>query len=201
MTKTVDFYFDFSSPYGYFTSEVIDDFASRCGCEVVWRPYLMGAVMKVTGRKPLVHIPMINNYSELDLNRVARYHGIEFSPPGIFPIATVAACRAFYSVADTHGAKAAQQLAHRLFRAYFAEDIKISDARVVVDIAAQAGFDADEIATALEDPQVKLKLRTETDLAIEKQVFGSPFFIVDGEPFWGHDRLNLLEAWIKSGGW
>lgn len=161
----------------------------------------MGAVMKVTGRKPLVHIPMINNYSELDLNRVARYHGIEFSPPSIFPIATVAACRAFYSVADTHGAKAAQQLAHRLFRAYFAEDIKISEARVVVDIAAQAGFDADEIATALEDPQVKLKLRTETDLAIEKQVFGSPFFIVDGEPFWGHDRLNLLEAWIKSGGW
>lgn len=201
VTKTVDFYFDFSSPYGYFSSEVIDDFASGCECEVVWRPYLMGAVMKVTGRKPLVQIPMINDYSKHDLYRVARYHGIEFNLPSVFPIATVAACRAFYSVADTHGANAAQQLAHQFFRAYFVNDIKISDVEVIVEIAVQAGFDADEIAMALENPEVKRKVRTATDSAIEKQVFGSPFFVVDGEPFWGHDRLNHLEAWIKSGGW
>lgn len=201
VTNSIDFYFDFSSPYGYFSSEVIDDIASRCECEVVWRPYLMGAVMKLTGRKPLVHIPMISDYSALDLHRVARFHGIDFSVPSDFPIATVAACRAFYSVADTCGAEAARLLAHALFRAYFADDLAISDAEVVIDIAAQAGFEAKKIAAALEDPDVKLKVRAETDAAIEKHVFGSPFFVVDGEPFWGHDRLHLLEAWIKSGGW
>ncbi len=201
MTKTIDFYFDFSSPYGYFSSELIDEIASRHDCRVIWRPYLMGAVMKVTGRKPLVHIPMINDYSARDLARVARYHGIGFSIPSTFPVASIAACRAFYWLLDTHGANRAKQLARRFIRAYFIDDMNISQTDVIVEIAVQAGIDRKSIETALQDPEVKMRVREETDQAIARNVFGSPFFIVDDEPFWGHDRLNLLEAWLKSGGW
>ncbi len=201
MNKTIDFYFDFSSPYGYFSSELIDELAVRCDCRVNWRPYLMGVAMKVTGRQPLVQFPMINNYSARDLARVARFHGIGFSQPSEFPVASVAACRAFYWLNETQGADRAKQLARQILRAYFIEDKNISQAPVIIDIAAQSGIAVTDISDALQDPEVKLKVREVTDRAIERQVFGSPFFIVDDEPFWGHDRLGHLEAWIKAERW
>ena len=202
MNKTVDFYFDFSSPYGYFSSEVIDEFSLRCNCEIIWRPYVMGAVMKLTGRKPLVQIPMVNEYSARDLNRVARYHGIEFSVPSVFPISSVAPSRVFYWIRDEYGSKKAKQFAQAIFRAYFVKNLNISKPPTVVKVATtELDFDAVAVNEALENPDIKLKVREETDRAIERGVFGSPFFIVDNEPFWGHDRLNHVESWLVSGGW
>jgi len=201
VSRIIDFYFDFSSPYGYFSSELIDEVAARHACQVIWRPYLMGAVMKLTGRQPLVQIPMLDEYTALDLERVARFHGIEFSLPTVFPVASVAACRAFYWANDVYGPERAKQLARRILRAYFIDNHNISDASVIVDIAARDGILEDKIASALQDPDVKLQVRAQTERAIECKVFGSPFFVVDDVPFWGHDRLNLLEAWLKSGGW
>ncbi len=201
MNKTVDFYFDFSSPYGYFSSEVMDEFSQRCGCEIIWRPYVMGAVMKLTGRKPLVQIPMVNEYSARDLDRVARYHQIEFSVPSVFPISSVAPSRAFYWIRDEYGSEKAKQFAQAIFRAYFANNLNTSKPSAVVEVATDLDFDSDAVIDALENPDIKLKVREETDRAIERGVFGSPFFIVDDEPFWGHDRLNHVESWLESGGW
>ena len=200
MKNSIDFYFDFSSPYGYFSSEKIDELAKRCGSEVVWRPYLMGAVMKITERKPLVQIPMVNEYSGRDLHRLARFHGIEFNIPSNFPVATVAACRAYYWLNQNDTAKA-KQLAQALFRAYFIEDKLISKSDVVIDIATKIDIDSTSLSSALNDLDVKNLVREATDDAIAQKVFGSPFFVVDGEPFWGHDRLDQLEAWVKTGGW
>ncbi len=201
MTKIVDFYFDFSSPYGYFASAAMEDFAKRCNCRVNWRPYVMGAVMKVTGRKPLVDIPMIDQYSARDLARVARFHEIEFAVPSIFPVASIAANRAFYWVSNQYGTARAKQLAKNIFHAYFVKDMNIAETSTIVNIATRSGHDAPKTAAALQNPEVKLKVREETDQAIARGVFGSPFFIVDNEPFWGHDRLSHLEAWINTGGW
>lgn len=201
MNKTIDFYFDFSSPYGYFSSEVMDEFSQRCSCEIIWRPYVMGAVMKVTGRKPLVQIPMVNQYSARDLDRVARYHQIEYSVPSVFPISSVASSRVFYWIRDEYGSEKAKMFAQAIFRAYFVKNLNISKPPTVVEVATDLDFDADAVNDALENPSIKLKVREETDRAIERGVFGSPFFIVDDEPFWGHDRLNHVEAWLESGGW
>ncbi|MDE0310205.1 MAG: 2-hydroxychromene-2-carboxylate isomerase [Acidiferrobacterales bacterium] len=200
MKKIVDFYFDFSSPYGYLSSEKVDDLAARCDCEVVWRPYLMGAVMKITERKPLVQIPMLRNYSENDLERFARFEGIELNQPSTFPIATVAACRAYYWLQRSDKAKA-KDLAQAIFRAYFIRDELISQPDVVVSIAEGLGVNSDELGAALEDLSVKQLVRDATDNAVRQEIFGSPFFVVDNEQFWGHDRMGLLEAWIKTGGW
>ena len=200
VSKTVDFYFDFSSPYGYLSSEKIEELADRCGCAIVWRPYLMGVVMKITERKPLVQIPMIKDYSGKDLKRMARFEGIEFNQPSTFPIATVAACRAYYWL-ERRDKELAKKLAHALFRAYFIRDELISKPEVVVSIASSIGVDSSDLEAALEDLSVKQAVRDVTDEAVNRSVFGSPFFVVDDEPFWGHDRMGLLEAWIKTGGW
>ena len=199
--SSIDFYFDFSSPYGYFSSTKIDSVASRYGRTVSWRPYLMGVVMRITERKPLVHIPMVNEYSARDLPRTARYYDIEFNHPTTFPIATVAACRAFYWLNEQDPAKA-KQLAHELFRAYFVEDVLISDSGIVASVASRIGVAPDETEAALADNRVKQLVRDATDSAIANKVFGSPFFVVEeGESFWGHDRLNQVEKWLESGGW
>ncbi len=102
----IDFYFDFSSPYGYIASCRIDDVGLRHGREVLWRPYLMGAAMKRTGSAPLVQREMIGDYARRDIARTARRFGIAFNPPPPpFPLASIAPCRAFYWLADRDGCR------------------------------------------------------------------------------------------------
>ena len=200
VNQTVDFYFDFSSPYGYFSSEKVEEMAGRSGATIVWRPYLMGVAFRLTQRKPLFQIPMVKDYSARDLDRVARFDGTPFNVPSPFPVATVVACRAYYWLSN-QDPLTAKEFAKKLFRAYFINNKPISEIDVVVEIASQVDVDAEELNKALLDPDVKRLARTATDDAINKGVFGSPFFIVDGEPFWGHDRLPHVEAWVTSGGW
>lgn len=197
----VDFYFDFSSPYGYIASRLADEFEKRIGRPLAWRPMLLGPVFKATGGAPLVAIPLKGEYSKRDFVRSARFHEVPFRyPEGNFPINSVAACRAFYWIADRDPAKA-RELAKALYRAYFAEGRDIGTAATVVEIASALGIDGPALAAALEDPALKDRTRKEVDAAMARGVFGSPFFIVDGEPFWGVDRMPMAEEWVRSGGW
>jgi 2-hydroxychromene-2-carboxylate isomerase len=197
---SIDFYFEFSSPYGYIASRLVDDFEQRVGRPVMWRPILLGPVFKVTGQAPLVDIPMKGAYSKLDFSRSARLHGVPYEHPAKFPIGTVAACRAFYWVADRDPAQA-RKLAQSLYGAYFAEGRDISAPTAVVETAKSVGVDGTALAAALEDPAVKERAKSEVEAAMARGVFGSPFFVVDGEPFWGVDRLPMVEEWIRRGGW
>ena len=201
MSAPIEFYFDFSSPYGYFASERIDALAARHGREVVWRPWLMGAAMKVTGSTPLTNRPMISAYSRHDMERSARLLEVRFAFPEPFPIATVAACRAVYWMDGHAGADAAKPLARALYRAYFADGRNISDPEAVADVAAGHGADRDALLAGIGEPAVKERLKEVTNGAIGRGVFGSPFFIVDGEPFWGHDRMGQVDHWLETGGW
>ena len=200
MSAPIEFYFDFSSPYGYLAAERIDDIAARHGRDVSWRPYLMGVAMKVTGSSPIVNRPMLGEYSRRDMVRSARRLKVPFRFPEPFPIATIAACRAVYW-AERAGAKEAKSLARALYRAYFADGRNISEAEVVADVAAETGADRDALLAGIQDPAVKDRLKEVTNDAIERGIFGSPFFIVGDEPFWGHDRMDEVDRWLETGGW
>jgi 2-hydroxychromene-2-carboxylate isomerase len=200
MANSIDFYFDFSSPYGYFASERIDRIAEKHGRHVNWRPILLGAVFKVTGQQPLPTIPLKGAYAKRDLDRCAGYYGVPFRFPSRFPIATQAPGRAFYWVNDRDPALA-RKLAQALYRGYFAEDRDISSPETTADIARDAGVDRNALVAALADPAVKDRLRSEVDQAVARGVFGSPYIVIDGEPFWGADRLDQVERWLATGGW
>ena len=200
MSTPIDFYFDFSSPYGYFASTQIDQLAKQYNREVVWRPYLMGAVFKITKRQPLVQHPLVDEYSARDIARTARLHDIPIKFPSKFPVMSVAPCRAFYWLDNQDGDKA-KQLALAIYNAYFVEDKDISNSDIIVEIATSIGTDRGAIQTALQDQSVKDKVREETDKAIEHKVFGSPYIIIDDEPFWGFDRFDQIERWLETGGW
>ena len=200
MAGPIEFYFDFSSPYGYLAAHRIEAVGADYGREVLWRPILLGAVFKATGQSPLVSQPLRGPYHLHDLQRTARRQNLPFRLPADFPMATIAAARAFYWV-DSQSPAEAKRLALALFDAVFAQGTNISATDSVVAIAQAAGFDSDAIRAGISAAEIKARLKAETDQAIERGIFGSPFFIVDGEAFWGNDRIPDLCDWLKSGGW
>jgi len=200
MANPIDFYFDFSSPYGYLASLRIDGIAATHGRDVIWRPYLMGAAMKLTGSTPLINRPLVGDYARLDILRSARRYDVSITIPSKFPVASVAACRGFYYLTGSEPDRA-KHFALSVYAAYFSQNRDISSHTVVSEIAAECGADPTSFAAALSDSAIKERLRRETDGAIEAGVFGSPYFIVDNQPFWGNDRLSELDEWLESGGW
>jgi len=196
MAKPIDFYFDFSSPYGYLASTQIDDLARRHKREVAWHPFLLGAAFKVTGQKPLVEQPLRGAYHAHDFARSARLLGVPFRLPEKFPFFGLAASRAFYWLSGDNRAK---QLAKAVFHAAFGEGRDVTPIPVVAALARDLGIEG--LEQGIELPETKEKLRTVTDQAIAEGIFGSPFLIVDGEAFWGHDRLAQVDRWLATGGW
>jgi 2-hydroxychromene-2-carboxylate isomerase len=200
MPKPVEFYFDFSSPYGYIASEKIDALAAKYGREVIWRPFLLGVVFKTTGGAPLPSIPIKGPYALRDIIRSAKFHGIEYRHPPVFPISGVAPSRAFYWL-DAKDSKRAKGLARALYRAYYVDNVDISSADNVVTVGTKLGLNADEIRSGIGDQATKDRTRAEVDKAIALGAFGSPYIVVDGEPFWGSDRLDQIDKWLATGGW
>ena len=200
MSDSLDFYFDFSSPYGYLASERIDGIAAKHGHSVTWRPMLLGAVFQKIGGSPLVNQPMKGPYSQHDMLRSARLHGITFNVPDNFPVNSIAACRAYYWLAGSD-ATTARGFAQALYRGYFVENRDLSQPEMVVEAAQTLGVDGDALVAAVQDQAIKDRLRAENDAAIERGVFGSPTVFVGDEMFWGHDRLEMIDRWLESGGW
>ncbi len=200
MPAPIGFWFDFTSPYGYVASELIDALAARHGRAVRWHPILLGPIFKMVGTGPLTQIPLKGDYSKHDFARTARYHQVAFRLPEKFPVGSQVAARAFYLIDDADPARAAV-FAKRVFRAYFAEGRDISDPAVVMEAAAASGVDVPALTQGLAGDAIKERLKAEVENAMKAGIFGSPWFVVDGEPFWGVDRLPMLEEWISRGGW
>ena len=199
MSKPIDFYFDFSSPYGYMAAQKIDALAAKYGRAVIWRPMLLGVVFKQTGMAPLTQIPIKGDYSRRDFERSARFHGVPFRMPPVFPIASQAPSR-IVLWAKARDRALATQLAQALYAAFFQDALDISNPDVAAEIAGKAGVDRVAARACIDDPAIKDLLKREVEQAIQAGVFGSPFVVVDGESFWGHDRFDQLERWLATGG-
>ncbi|MEK8027275.1 MAG: hypothetical protein RLY78_4018 [Pseudomonadota bacterium] len=199
MPNAIDFYFDFGSPYGYFASTVIDDLAARHGRGVDWHPVLLDTVFKTTGATPLPLIPLKGAYSVRDVERTARFHKIAFRKPDNFPVPTQNAARAMLWAQSAKGDEMSVRLARAIFQAAFVDNRNISDTAVLAELASGLGLDGAALLDGVQSAAIKEQLRAETDLAMAKGVFGSPFVIVDGEPFWGFDRLDQVEALLRDG--
>jgi 2-hydroxychromene-2-carboxylate isomerase len=199
MTEPIEFWFDFSSPYSYLASERIDDLAAKHGRKVKWRPIMLGAAFKASGLPLLLTVPLKGEYSKRDIERSARFMGVPYSFPPKFPLATLIAARGYYWLHGQDCAKA-REFAHAVFRAYWVDGRDISESPVVLAITTGLGIDGDAFTAAVATPEIKDRVKQETDAAIAKGMFGAPYFMVDGEPFWGADRLPQIDKWLATGG-
>ena len=196
----IEFWFDFSSAYAHFAALEIEAVAARHGRDVLWRPFMLGAAFRITGARGLSQTPMKRDYARLDHARIARRLGRRFALPPHHPSIALPAVRAFYHVERTRP-DAAAAFVHAMFEGYFERGIDTSDPFQVGEAAAAAGLPADEVAAANGDPELKAIARERSDEAISRGIFGSPWIVADGEPFWGWDRLPMLESWLEEGGW
>ena len=198
MSAPIDFYFDFSSPYGYLASEQIEALAARHGRAVMWHAIVLDAQFQPQGGVKIPLALLRTEYARRDCERSAAFRGIPYKTPTPYPVHTEHAARAFQWLSDRNPDEA-RAFAHGVFRAYFVEGRNIAEVAVLLEIAATLGLDREEVSNAFSDLATKARLKAEIDLAEARGVFGSPFFIVEGEGFWGPDRLAQLERWLESG--
>jgi 2-hydroxychromene-2-carboxylate isomerase len=199
--RTLDFYFDFISPFGYLASLRVDSLAAKYERECRWHSMLLGvSVLKVMGMKPLPSYPLKGPYLKHDRERYMRRHGITINkmegsanpiPPG----------RCFHWLKAQDEALA-QSFARAAFHAYWQEATDIGTAEACAGIAGKVGADQSAAIRAINDGEGDKLLRAAVDLSMERGVFGSPTFIVDEvEPFFGVEKMELLEEWLATGGW
>jgi 2-hydroxychromene-2-carboxylate isomerase len=199
VSPAIDFYFDFSSPYSYIASEEIEALAERHGREIHWHPILLGAVFKQAGSVPLTegYGPKAR-YSVRDFGRSAAFIGVPYRHPSVFPIGAVAAARAVLWLQRESPMQVAPFI-HAAFRAFFVADRDISETAVVLQLARGLGIDTERLAAGVQEDAIKSALRSGVEKAVARGVFGAPTIFVDGEMFWGHDRLPHVERWIMTG--
>lgn len=200
MATPVDFYFDFSSPYGYFAAAKIDEIASRHKRTVNWRPFLLGAVFKITRMQPLLDYPLKGDYMKRDWQRFARLLGVKWKLPEAFPFSGLVPSRIFYWLHDKDP-ELARKFAKAVYHAAFAEGRDVVSIGALTAIGETLGVAPGDMIAANGDQAVKDRCRQEVEAAIARGVFGSPYIVVDGEPFWGADRLDQVDGWLATGGW
>jgi 2-hydroxychromene-2-carboxylate isomerase len=202
MPAPLDFHFDFISPYGYFASLHIEALAAKHGRAVNWRPMLLGvAVLKVMGLKPLLDTPLKGDYVRRDVRRHARKGGITLGRGFDAPVGNpLPAARAFYWVREHHPSQQAA-LVHALYHAYWGEGRDLSTPEAVAEAARPTGIAAAELAAGAASAEAATLLREAVEASLAAGIFGSPTVVVDGEPFWGVDRLSDVDEWLQRGGW
>jgi len=184
MSRTVEFFYDIVSTYSYLASTQLEAITERTGAAFVWRPFLLGGVFKATGNRPPASLPARGPYLLKDIQRWCKLYGVTFNLPADFPANTLTAMRALTALEGDERVAASR----RLYRAYFVEGRDISDAAVVADLVGEG-----PLAMAA-DPAVKAALRATTEEAVSRGAFGAPSFFLDGEMYFGNDRMHFLEA-------
>ncbi len=202
MRSPIQFHFDFISPYGWLASLRIAEIAARHGRLVDWHVMLLGvSVLKVMGLKPLLDTPLKGDYVRRDIPRHARKLGLAIGRDLDAPVGNpLPAARAFCLVKHHHPHLQAT-MAQALYHAYWSQGRDLSTPEAVASIQLPDAMDANWLATEVQGELAATLLRREVDASLRAGVFGSPTFIIDGEMFWGYDRMGEVDEWLATGGW
>jgi 2-hydroxychromene-2-carboxylate isomerase len=198
MSRRIDYYFTLVSPWAWLGHDAFLDIARRHGLAVRFRPVLLNKVFPESGGLPLAQRhPLRQRYRLMELQRWREARGLPLNiHPKYWPFDVAAADRLVVA-AQMAGADAGR-LAGLLFRAVFVDERDPGQRQTLAEILAEGGFDADLLARAETETVARLYDATPAE-ALAAGVFGSPSWVLDGEVFWGQDRLELLEAALNSG--
>jgi len=193
MAKVIDYWFTPVSPWSYLGGERLEAMAQRHGSEIRHRPCDFGKVMSVSGGLPLAQRPRQRvTYRSFELERWRAHLGLPLhTQPKFVPRPPTLASNAIIAARQAGGD--AGRLANALMRACWAEERDIADPATVAAIARDCGLDGEKIVALAGAPEVQREFDRNTEEAIEAQVFGAPWYLYRGEPFWGQDRLDFLD--------
>jgi 2-hydroxychromene-2-carboxylate isomerase len=199
----VDFYFDFSCPFAYLGSEEIEGLCARLGATLRWRPMLLGGVFRAIGEGegPMATLPPAKAlHTTRDALRWAERRGVPLRYPPAHPMRTVRALRVLLGLPEASWPAAI----HAIYRAYWRDNLDITQADVIAAVLRDAGVDATAALAGADSPAIKAELFRRTDEAVARGVFGAPAIFTGDVMLWGQDRLHWLEAiargWNPDGG-
>jgi len=195
MARTLEFYFDYGSPYSYLADTQVEGIARRAGATLVRKPMLLGGVFKATGNHSPAELPQKSKWSGFDMPLWARHYGVPFQRNPFFPVNTLALMR---------GAAAAQidgtfeRYHPAVYKAMWVDGRNLNDMKEIVAVLAAAGLDPAKVGARIQDQDVKDRLKATTEEAVARGVFGAPTCFVDNMMFFGNDRLPFVEMALKG---
>ena len=192
MTKTVEFFFDVGSPAAYLAWTQLPALCSCGGADIDYKPMLLGGVFQATGNQSPMTVPAKGSYLQRDLALHARRYGVPFEQNPHFPINTLTLMRGATAVQMQQPERFAGYV-DAVFLAIWVESKNMNDSQVAASVLEAAGFDPAALMAQAADPQVKERLKQVTQDAVARGVFGAPTFFVDGQMFWGQDRLEFVK--------
>ena len=195
MSKTVDYYFSPMSPWTYLGHARFADMAKRHDAAVNVKPADFGKVFLVSGGLPLAkRAPQRQAYRMLELKRFRDHLKLPLNlQPKFFPVPVDLAAQFIVAAGRAGGSDAAMRLAGAVLHACWAEERNIGDIDTLIAICKEQGIDAVALAAAAQSEAVKSEYEGYTEEAVARNVFGAPSYVIDGEIFWGQDRLEFVE--------
>ncbi len=193
----LDFWFEFGSNYSYLSVMRIEQAAAQHGVHVRWQPFLLGPIFQTFGwnTSPFVLQKAKGDYVWKDMQRQCDKYGLAWQQPSCFPRSAVLALRV--AVLGMEQAWMAEYC-RRMMGLNFALDQDIDTEETIAAVLTDMGLPTHALLEQAVSPENKLKLRTQTELAQAKGIFGAPTFFVGDDMFWGNDRLDDALAWCRS---
>ncbi len=195
--KSVEFFFDFGSPATYLAWTQLPAVCAAAGADLVYRPMLLGGVFQATGNASPATVPAKGRYVMTDLARFARHYGVPLRLNAHFPINTLVLMRGAVAVQRERPARF-DDYVRALFHAMWVEPRNLGDPTVLTATLAEHGFDPQDLLDLAARPDVKEALKANTEEAVRRGAFGAPTMFVDGEMFFGQDRLDFVRRALST---
>ncbi|NWH07626.1 MAG: 2-hydroxychromene-2-carboxylate isomerase [Alphaproteobacteria bacterium] len=191
------FWYEFASSYSYPAAMRIEAAAKAAGVGLRWRPFLLGPIFAAQGWQdsPFNLYPLKGQYMWRDLARICAKEGLPLRRPSLFPQNGLLAARVAFAGQNEPWIGG---FTRAIYSANFAEGEDISKPETVLRCLEVAGGEGEAWLASAADPAVKAAFKAQNDEAAELGLFGAPSFTVDGELFWGNDRLEQAIAWAKG---
>lgn len=199
MSKTIQYFFAPHSPYVYLGHERLLKLAAQYGAMIEPKPFDLGAVFSQSGGLPLAkRAPQRQAYRLQELQRWSQFLGLPMNlQPKFFPVDQGPASLLLAAAREQGGADQVLELASAITRAVWVEDRNIADAGTLEQLAGDAGFDGAALLAASRTPETQRKYEAFTQEALDAGVFGAPWYVVNGQGFWGQDRLDFVERLLQ----
>lgn len=196
MNKQIEFFFDVGSPAAYLAWTQMPRLCEDCAAQLVYKPMLLGGVFQATGNQSPMAVPAKGAYMLADLKRFARRYGVPFEHNPHFPINTLTLMRGATALQMRDEARLVPYV-DAVYKAIWVDGKNMNDPATVGAVLRAAGFDPQTLLALAGDAPVKERLKAVTQDAVARGVFGAPAFIVDGQLYWGQDRLDFVKEALQ----
>ena len=195
MVKNIEFHFDFGSPTAYLAYTQLKLIAERNETKIEYYPILLGGVFKATGNNPPAAVPAKGKYMMVDLQRYANKYRVPYERNPYFPVNTLALMRGAVSYQDDGDFIKYIEV---MFRNMWIEPKNLNDEKVLKKVLIENNFDVDDFIRRITDQNVKDKLISNTENAVNKGAFGAPTMFVGDQMFFGQDRVEFVEEYLNN---